>query len=130
MTLYQAAMKSDRFEWVLQKGTELGVARFVPVVTMRTMPRDATPTVNRRARWLRIIREAAEQSERSLLPELEEAVSLEDASRYRSPRPIILAWEQEEETSLKDAFGRTEGDASRLTKSGCVHRAGGRIRSK
>ena len=103
LTLYQAAMKSDRFEWVLQKGTELGVARFVPMVTMRTMPRDATPTVTRRARWLRIIREAAEQSERSVLPELGEAVSLEEALGG-SPRPIILAWEQEDETSLKSAF--------------------------
>ena len=37
LTLYQAAMKSDRFEWVLQKGTELGVGRFVPMVTLRTM---------------------------------------------------------------------------------------------
>ncbi len=103
LTLYQAAMKSDRFEWVLQKGAELGVRKFVPVVTQRTMRRDASLSPNRRARWLRIIREAAEQSERSLLPELAETVYLEEALD-RAPRPMILAWEQEEETSIKSAF--------------------------
>ena len=103
LTLYQAAMKSDRFEWVLQKGTELGVGRFVPVVTLRTMRRDATPSANRRARWQRIIREAAEQSERSILPELGEPVSLEEALD-RAPRPMILAWEQETERSIRSAF--------------------------
>ena len=103
LTLYQAAMKSDRFEWVLQKGTELGVGRFVPVVTLRTMRRDAIQSSNRRARWLRIIREAAEQSERSILPELGEPVSLEEALD-RAPRPMILAWEQESERSMRSAF--------------------------
>ena len=103
LTLYQAAMKSDRFEWVLQKGTELGVGRFVPVVTLRTMRRDATPSANRRARWLRIIREAAEQSERSILPELGEPVSLEEALD-RAPRPMILAWEQEAKISVRSSF--------------------------
>ena len=103
LTLYQAAMKSDRFEWVLQKGTELGVGRFVPMVTKRTMPHDASLTVNRRARWQRIIREAAEQSERSKLPELGETVSLSEALD-RAPHPMILAWEQEEERSVRAAF--------------------------
>ena len=103
LTLYQAAMKSDRFEWVLQKGTELGVGRFVPMVTLRTMPRDASPTVNRRARWQRIIREAAEQSERSILPELGEPVSLEEALDH-APRPMILAWEQEAKISVRSSF--------------------------
>ena len=103
LTLYQAAMKSDRFEWVLQKGTELGVGRFVPVVTLRTMRRDATPSVNRRARWQRIIREAAEQSERSILPELGEPVSLKEALDH-APRPMILAWEHEVERSIRSAF--------------------------
>ena len=103
LTLYQAAMKSDRFEWVLQKGTELGVGRFVPIVTLRTMRRDASPSANRRARWMRIIREAAEQSERSVLPELGEPVSLDEALDL-APHPKILAWEQESNLSTKSAF--------------------------
>ena len=104
LTLYQAAMKSDRFEWVLQKGTELGVGRFVPMITLRTMRRDASPSANRRARWMRIIREAAEQSERSVLPELGEPVSLAEALDH-APHPMILAWEQEKIVSMKSAFG-------------------------
>ena len=125
LTLYQAAMKSDRFEWVLQKGTELGVGRFVPMVTLRTMPRDASPTINRRARWLRIIREAAEQSERSILPELGEPVSLEEALDH-APRPMILAWEQEAERSTRSAFdGLSESWADGRSLSAFVGPVGG-----
>ena len=72
-------------------------------VTMRTMRRDATQSANRRARWQRIIREAAEQSERSILPELGEPVSLEEALDH-APRPMVLAWEQEVERSVRSAF--------------------------
>ena len=117
LTLYQAAMKSDRFEWALQKGTELGVGRFVPVVTLRTMRRDASPSSNRRDRWMRIIREAAEQSERSVLPELGEPVLLKEALG-RAPRPMILAWEQESKLSMRSAFdglGESWGDGRSLS---------------
>src|SRR5690606_11864150 len=37
LTLYQALMKRDKFEWVLQKGTEIGVSHFVPLVTQRSL---------------------------------------------------------------------------------------------
>ena len=40
ITLYQGLMKSDRFEYVLQKGTELGISRFVPIISKRTVARN------------------------------------------------------------------------------------------
>ncbi len=39
VTLFQCSLKADKFEWVLQKGTELGVTRFVPVVSRRSVVR-------------------------------------------------------------------------------------------
>ena len=39
ITLYQGLMKADRFEYVLQKGTELGISRFVPIISERTVAR-------------------------------------------------------------------------------------------
>ena len=125
LTLYQAAMKSDRFEWVLQKGTELGVGRFVPMITLRTMHRDASPSATRRARWMRIIREAAEQSERSVLPELGEPDSLDEALDH-APRPMILAWEQETERSIRSAFdGHRESWTNERNLSAFVGPVGG-----
>ena len=66
-TLYQSLLKRDNFEWVLQKGTELGVTRFVPLITQRTVARTKS---NKEARWQRILTEAAEQCRRGRIPHL------------------------------------------------------------
>ena len=68
LTLYQSLLKQDKFEWVLQKGTELGVFSFVPLITERTIVRQTKLKQNKLARWQRIIREAAEQSGRGANP--------------------------------------------------------------
>ena len=67
LTLYQAMIRPARFEWALQKCTELRVSRFVPIVTRRTTHGQRDVSANRMERWRRIIREAAEQSGRSRL---------------------------------------------------------------
>jgi 16S rRNA (uracil1498-N3)-methyltransferase len=70
LTLYQCSLKADKFEWVLQKGTELGVSRFVPVISRRSIVRPAAALLRKYERWRAIIREAAEQSGRGRLPAL------------------------------------------------------------
>ncbi len=81
VTLYQSLLKGDRFEWVLQKGTELGVARFVPMFTQHTVVRGAAAMDKRRERLERIIREAAEQSHRGRLPQLAAPLPFEEACK-------------------------------------------------
>ncbi len=68
--LCQGLLKSARFEWILEKGTELGVAVFSPVLCRRSMSglEDAGP--NKIQRWQRIIQEATEQCGRARMPEL------------------------------------------------------------
>lgn len=66
--LVVAITRGERFEWVLQKGTELGATRFVPLICERSQ---VETTGNKRERWLRIIREAAEQAGRGILPTLD-----------------------------------------------------------
>ena len=68
LTLFQCVLKRERFEWVLQKGTELGVNRFVPVISSRTVVRPAARLLPKYERWRAIVREAAEQSRRGRLP--------------------------------------------------------------
>lgn len=80
LTLFQSTLRREKFEWVLQKGTELGVARFVPVISARSLVRDSDMlTPERLARWRRIITEAAEQSSRGRLPVIAPTVSFNEA---------------------------------------------------
>jgi 16S rRNA (uracil1498-N3)-methyltransferase len=103
VTLYQAALKGQKFEWVLQKGTELGVSRFVPVVSRRAMVQDKRVLDKKSERWQRIIMEAAEQSNRGMLPMLEPAMPLDAALQHsRSASLRLMLWEEEENVSLKN----------------------------
>jgi len=71
VTLYQGLLARDKFEFVLQKCTEVGVQRFVPVITERSLVRNAHAfNEDRLERWVRILTEAAEQSGRGRIPEL------------------------------------------------------------
>jgi len=70
LTLYQCSLKQEKFEWVLQKGTELGVSRFVPVISTRSIVRPAETLRRKYDRWHAIIREATEQCGRGRLPVL------------------------------------------------------------
>ena len=72
ITLAVSLIKLDRFEWMVQKATELGVDRLLPLVTARTIIRPSSAQAERRLeRWRRIIRQAAEQCGRRRLPEIE-----------------------------------------------------------
>lgn len=87
VTLYQALPKKlELFELVLQKGTEIGVSRFVPLITERTERRE----VSKRDRMEKILKEAAEQCERGKIPELSEAQKLDDALTNANGKQKIL----------------------------------------
>lgn len=97
VTLYQALLKAEKFEFVLQKGVELGVSAFVPFVSERCVVRK--PGENKLARWRKIIQEAAEQSGRALLPALHPVVAFREASDSAHDASILL-WEEEKSLSL------------------------------
>ena len=69
ITLLQAGSRSERVEWVLQKGTEIGVAAFRWIETARVEVE--APSPGRLERWRRILVEAAKQSGRRVVPTLE-----------------------------------------------------------
>lgn len=110
LTLYQSLLRREKFEWVLQKGTEIGVAAFVPVVTRRSLVRDADDVGPEKIeRWRRIIREAAEQSGRGLLPSLDQAMPLEALARVADAHyACLIAWEGEHGRTVRDALAQCE----------------------
>lgn len=87
VTLYQALPKKlELFEWVLQKGTEIGISKFVPLVTERTERRE----IPKRERLEKILKEAAEQCERGRIPELGEVIDFSRAIKSISPGNSVL----------------------------------------
>jgi 16S rRNA (uracil1498-N3)-methyltransferase len=107
ITLCQALLPREKFELVLQKATELGVASFVPLATERSLVPTRALDAGRLERWRRIIQEAAEQAGRSQVPTLADPSSLAEAVTSQ-PKPALLAWEYETELSIRRALGGLE----------------------
>src|SRR3977135_1770495 len=78
ITLVLAIFKFDRMDWAIEKCTEIGVARIIPVIARRTDAHLASAAGKRRERWQRIVRQAAEQSRRSAPPEIAAPVKLKE----------------------------------------------------
>lgn len=110
LTLFQSLLPRDKFEWVLQKGTEVGVAAFAPVITRRSLVRGDDVTPEKLTRWERIIREAAEQSGRSLLPRLLPPAPFSMAtSEAAALDRALIAWEGETRRPLGQALAPPDG---------------------
>ncbi|MDO8616938.1 MAG: RsmE family RNA methyltransferase [Dehalococcoidia bacterium] len=84
LTLYQSLIRPQRFDLVLEKGTEIGVSRFVPVITARAQNQAEEPSAARAERWARIVTEAAEQCDRGKLPRVEAPAAFAEAVRQSS----------------------------------------------
>jgi 16S rRNA (uracil1498-N3)-methyltransferase len=95
ITLAQALIKKDRFEWVVQKSVELGVSRIAPIISRRTEVRpDEKSLEHRMTRWNRILEEAVKQSGRTRRPILDPVLSLEDFLKNELIRPSFRLDEQ------------------------------------
>jgi len=111
LTLLLAVFKFDRMEWAIEKCTELGVARIVPVIAQRTDVHLASAAAKRSERWRRIALQAAEQSRRPTPPEIAAPIKLSDAvSLTGSSRIVLSEWEQE--LHLRDALESQRTDSA------------------
>ena len=99
--VYLAVFKFDRFEWAVEKCTELGVQNIVPLIARRTEPHLASAATKRVERWRKIAREAAQQSRRTHAPEIADPVKLRQAIEASVPLRIVLA-ENEQRVMLRD----------------------------
>jgi 16S rRNA (uracil1498-N3)-methyltransferase len=109
ITLVLAVFKFDRMEWAIEKCTELGVSRIVPVISRRTDSHLAAASTKRMERWQRIARQAAEQSRRAAPPEIAAPVKVSDVLNFPAALRIVLA-ESEEQTLLRDVVKPHAGD--------------------
>lgn len=104
LVLLQALVRFEKFEWVLEKATELGVTRMVPVVTARTEAKWRDITSGRVERWHKILIESIKQCRRLHLPVLDHPLSFAQAVSESTGRCRILLSEKPETPSLKSVL--------------------------
>jgi 16S rRNA (uracil1498-N3)-methyltransferase len=98
VSIGQALIRKDRFEYMLQKATELGMHRVIPLNTKYSIvDLDEKKAAKKRERWQKIVLEASEQSRRNLVPSVEEIIDLKDLdlSPYDA---VFVAYEQAQES--------------------------------
>jgi 16S rRNA (uracil1498-N3)-methyltransferase len=116
LTLLLAIFKFDRMEWAIEKCTELGVSKIVPVIARRTDSHLASASVKRADRWRRIALQAAEQSRRILPAEIASPIQLQAALKLPANLKIVLS-EAEQQTELRD-IARPAGEGEILLAIG------------
>ena len=111
LTLLIAIFKFDRMEWAIEKCTELGASRIIPVIARRTETHLASASEKRVERWRRIAIQATEQSRRATPPEITAPHKLVDAISLTCAVRIVLS-ESEPRSQLRDVLSshETEGE--------------------
>lgn len=105
LVLYLALSKGEKMDWVVQKATELGAWRLVPVLTRYCVSRpDKAGCEKKRQRWQKIARQAAMQSGRGRIPEVEPVVALEQALDQCDAQLRLFCYEGERGRTLRAAL--------------------------
>ena len=114
--LLLAVVKFDRFEWALEKATELGVEEIAPLAADRSEKGLLTAAGKRSERWKRILAESAQQARRLRIPLLKNAAKTRDAFRTTTAQLKLLLSERVGARPLRDVVEPTaleeRGDGS------------------
>jgi 16S rRNA (uracil1498-N3)-methyltransferase len=100
VTLLLSIFKFDRMEWLIEKATELGAERFIPMPARRSERHLAQAAPARVERWRRVAREAAKQSRRSDVPVVEDVMPLQSAVRFLPEHAGLSLLLAEQERSI------------------------------
>jgi len=109
VTLALSIFKFDRMEWAIEKCTELGVVRIVPVIASRTEVHLAAASAKRVERWQRIVRQASEQSRRASPPDVSQPIKFKEALGLPGSIRVLLS-ESEKDVMLKDSLQSKASD--------------------
>jgi 16S rRNA (uracil1498-N3)-methyltransferase len=105
ITVLLSIFKFDRFEWAIEKLTELGVSNIEPVIARRTEKYLAQAARNRVERWRRIALESAKQSRRSSIPLVSDPRLLPDRLKVQEETAVLLLLaENERDQTLLDVL--------------------------
>lgn len=101
--IFQGLPKADKMEFVLQKGTELGVSKFIPVSFKRSIVKlSGKDEIKKIERWQKIAEMAAKQAKRDLVPNVEHVINVKDICNFVPEYDIVLvAYEEENQNYIK-----------------------------
>src|SRR5271167_3986862 len=101
ITLLLSIVKFDAFEWAIEKATELGVTRIVPVGASRSEKGLLAAAAKRSQRWQKILVEASQQSRRLRVPQLDELTEPAQAFTVQSSRFCLMLSERSDAPSIR-----------------------------
>ncbi len=106
VTIASSILKGDKFDFIIQKGTELGADAFVPFISSRSVVKlDAKKAAKRLERWKKIAKEASEQSERNKIPVIHPLASLDELPQLSSGYTIkVVAYEEKGRNNQNDTL--------------------------
>lgn len=110
LDIYQGIPKADKMELIIQKGTELGVNKFIPVKFERCIVKLDGKETKKIDRWQKIAEVAAKQSMRDIVPEVTNVMSVKDiAGLIKNYDLVLLAYELEENNYIKNELLKIKG---------------------
>jgi 16S rRNA (uracil1498-N3)-methyltransferase len=115
--LLLSIFKFDRMEWAIEKCTELGVAKIVPMIARRTDAHLAAASAKRVERWRKIALQAAEQSRRPAVAEITTPMKVQEAVKLAAALRILLN-ESEQEDTLREVLSARKGEGEILLAIG------------
>jgi 16S rRNA (uracil1498-N3)-methyltransferase len=115
--LLLSIFKFDRMEWAIEKCTELGVAKIVPMIARRTDAHLAAASAKRVERWRKIALQAAEQSRRPAVAEITTPMKVHEAVKLAAALRILLN-ESEQEDTLREVLSARKGEGEILLAIG------------
>jgi 16S rRNA (uracil1498-N3)-methyltransferase len=97
VTIAQCLPKGKKMDLIMQKCTELGAHKFIPTLSERSIAKG-----EKLERWRKIVKEAAEQSARAIIPQISALTNFEDVLKLKDDYDLaIIPWELEKDTALK-----------------------------
>lgn len=111
--LYQGIPKSTKMDLIIQKNTELGVVKIVPLITDRTIIKiqDIEKEEKKLERWNRIAEESAKQSKRGIVPEIRSIKTFKEILEVlKNEKFIIVPYENEEKLGMKEVLKGFNGE--------------------
>ena len=108
----------EKFEWILQKGTELGVSTFTPVLSSRTLVQKPGDVLSKYTRWRKILKEASEQCGRGKVPDLLPPTELMKLSLKTYDASALVLYEDEVGMDLKRFLELNRAKPSYLVLTG------------
>lgn len=113
VTVFQAVIKGDHFDYAVQKAVETGADEIIPFVADRSVKRPGNPE-KFIVREQKIAREAARQCQRSRIPKVSDFISITDMADGTRKSPLIVAYEAERALTFRDVLEEGTPDAMRI----------------